>query len=77
MSNAGGQVEVEVVPSRSVQRRSLPYPFIHEFGALDHPAFADLDRGGHALAGDLPVEAELLQQFPGGTVVIRGVQMPL
>jgi hypothetical protein len=33
--------------------------------ALDHPSFADLDRGGDALAGDLAVQAQPVEQDAG------------
>jgi hypothetical protein len=43
--------------------------------ALDDPAGACLDGGGHALAGDLAVEAQLIEQPAGGLAVVAGVQV--
>ena len=44
-------------------------------GSLDDPAGAGLDGGGDALAGDLAVEAQLIEQLPGHGAVVAAVQM--
>jgi len=42
-------------------------------GPLHDPAGTGLDGGGDALAGDLAVEAQLIQQLAGGLAVIAAV----
>jgi hypothetical protein len=44
-------------------------------GPLDGPAFAGLDWGGYAFAGDLGVEAEFVEQVADALAVVAAIQM--
>ena len=64
-----------MAPSRSVQRRSLPYPFIHEFVRSTTQRLPTWMAQGTPLREISGVEAELGEQLPGGTVVLGDVQV--
>src|SRR5512132_1184424 len=73
----GGQIQVEVDDlavafGAASQLAVAVYPGV---GSLYHPAPVRLDRGGHALAGDLAANAQCREQPAGGGVVVATVQM--
>ncbi len=65
MATARWKKKSRTAPSLSVQRCSLPYPFIHERVRSTTQRLPTWTGGRHALAGDLAVEPQLGQQVWG------------